>query len=151
MSLVKDIMTRYVITINANDCVLEATKLMESNHIGCLVVINDNKPVGILTERDFVRKVLAKKMPFETKLSEIMSTPIITIDCDASLKEASALMTDNKIRRLAVTKEDKLIGIVVAADFVRNHAKPTVSDILMKIIDRSSAYSSDEDSGETGA
>ena len=149
MSLVKDIMTRYVITIDANDCVFEATKLMESNHVGCLVVVKDNKPVGMLTERDFVRKVLAKNLPSQTKLSEIMTTPLITIDCDASLKEASALMTDNKIRRLAVTKDDTLIGIVVAADFVRNHAKPTVSEILLKIIDRSSAYSSDEDSEST--
>jgi CBS domain-containing protein len=86
--------------------------------VGCLVILDKEVPIGIVTERDIVRRVVAKKLPVDTKISEIMSKSLITIDPDASLKEAARVMSSNKIRRLPVLKENRLVGIVVASDFV---------------------------------
>jgi CBS domain-containing protein len=93
-------------------------------------------PVGIVTERDFVRRVVAKKLPLDTKVSEIMSKSLITVDSDASLKEAARLMSSNKIRRLPVVKQNRLVGIVVAADFVRNLGKMSVSEEILTAMGR---------------
>ena len=67
-------------------------------------------PIGIVTERDFVRRVVAKKLPLDTKVSEIMSKSLITVDSDASLKDAARLMSENKIRRLPV-KQNRLSSL----------------------------------------
>jgi CBS domain-containing protein len=87
MTKVKDVMTKTVITVDANKTVIEAAALMAENDVGNLIVMDDNTPIGIVTERDFVRRVLAKEKPSKTKISEVMSTPLRVIDPDASLKE----------------------------------------------------------------
>jgi CBS domain-containing protein len=79
---------------------------------------------------------VAKKLPLDTKVSEIMSKSLITVDPDASLKEAARLMSSNKIRRLPVLKQKRLVGIVVAADFVRNLGKMTVSEEILEAMGR---------------
>jgi CBS domain-containing protein len=93
-------------------------------------------PIGIVTERDIVRRVVAKKMPLDTKISEIMSKTLITVDPGTSLKEAARLMSSNKIRRLPVLEQNRLVGIVVAADFVRNLGKKTVPEEILEAIGR---------------
>jgi CBS domain-containing protein len=128
MRKVKDIMTWNPFSIEVDNTVFEAATLMCSHMGGCLVVMSGDAPVGIVTERDFVRRVVAKKLPFETKVSEIMSKPLITVTEEVTLIEAARIMSGNKIRRLPVIKQNKLIGIVVAADFVRNLSKRSVSE-----------------------
>ena len=93
-------------------------------------------PVGIVTERDIVRRVVAEKLPLEAKISTIMSKPLVTVDPDLSLKEAARLMSTNKIRRLPVSKDNKLVGIVVAADFVRNLGKKSMSEEIIEAMGR---------------
>ncbi len=136
MPKVKDIMTKDVVTIGAGQCVFEAAELMCSTQLGCLVVVDEGVPVGIVTERDIVRRVVAKKLPLETNISEVMSRSLITVDPDASLKEAARLMSTNKIRRLPVLKDNKLVGIVVAADFVRNLGKKSISEEIIEAMGR---------------
>ena len=136
MPAVKDIMTKNVISIGVNNSVFEAAELMSSNRVGCLVIMDEEVPIGIVTERDFVRRVVAKKLPLDTKVSEIMSKSLITVDPDASLKEAARLMSSNKIRRLPVLKQNRLVGIVVAADFVRNFGKKTISEEILEAMGR---------------
>ena len=80
MPTVKDFMTKNVITIGVNESVLYAAKLMHQQDVGDLVVMESNVPKGIVTERDLVRRVMAQKKPLETKVSEIMSGPLITIE-----------------------------------------------------------------------
>lgn len=110
MPKVKDIMTKDVVSINVDSSVFEAAELMCSSQLGCLVVVDGEEPVGIVTERDIVRRVVAKRLSLDTKISEVMSKSLITVDTDASLKEAARLMSTNKIRRLPVSKENKLVG-----------------------------------------
>jgi CBS domain-containing protein len=136
MSSVKDIMTKDVVSIDADKTVFDAAELMSSNQLGCLVIMDGEVPIGIVTERDIVRRVCAKKLAGETKVSEIMSKSLITIDPDASLKEAARVMSSNKIRRLPVLKQNRLVGIVVASDFVRNLGKKSVSEEILEAMGR---------------
>ncbi len=136
MPTVKDIMTKNVVSIGVNNSVFEASELMNSKRVGCLVIMDGEVPIGIVTERDIVRRVVAKKLPLDTKVSEIMSTSLITVDPDASLKEAARLMSSNKIRRLPVLKQNRLVGIVVAADFVRNLGKKSSSEEILEAMGR---------------
>jgi CBS domain-containing protein len=136
MPTVKDIMTKNVVSICVYNSVFEAAELMSSNRVACLVIMDGEVPIGIVTERDIVRRVVAKKMPLDTKISEVMSKSLITVGPDASLKEAARLMSSNKIRRLPVLKQNRLVGIVVAADFVRNLGKKTISEEILEAMGR---------------
>ena len=137
MPKVKDVMTKTVINIESNRTVIEAVALMAENDVGNLIVMDDNIPIGIVTERDFVRRVLAKDKPSKTRISEVMSTPLRVIDPDAPLKEAARRMVRKKIRRLAVIKDNKLVGIITATDFARHLSKKTFTDDILEAIGRS--------------
>jgi len=136
MPKVNDIMTKDVISVCINNSVFEAAELMGTSQVGCLVVMDGQVPIGIVTERDMVRRVLAKRLALETKVSEIMSKSLVTVSPDASLKEAARLMSDNKVRRLPVIKNNHLVGIVVAADFVRNLGKKSISEEILEAMGR---------------
>lgn len=136
MPTVKDIMTKNVVSIGVNNTVFEAADLMSSNEIGCLVIMDGDAPIGIVTERDFVRRVVAKKLPLDAKVSAIMSKSLVTVGPDASLKEAARVMSSNKIRRLPVLKQNRLVGIVVASDFVRNLGKKSASEEILEAMGR---------------
>ncbi len=134
MTKVKDLMTKNVITIDARKTVFEAAELMSDRGVGDLVILDDKSPKGIVTERDFVRRVVAKRRPLDIKVSEIMSKPLITIDPDAPVKEAARKMVNNRIRRLPVLKENELVGIIAASDFARHLGKKTFTEGLLEAI-----------------
>ena len=136
MSKVKDIMTKTVITIDANRTVTEATALMTEKNVSNLIVMDNNTPKGIVTERDFVRKVLAKNKPSTTKISEIMSTPLRVIDPDAPIKEAARKMIRKGIRRLPVMQDNKLVGIITTTDIAKQLSKKTLTDEILQAIGR---------------
>jgi len=147
MSLVKDLLTKNVIKIDLRKTVFDAAVLMNRKKVGCLVIMDSEEPVGIVTERDFVRKVVAKNLPLDTKISEITSKPLITIDPDSPLREAARLMIKNKIRRLPVVKEVKLVGIIVASDFARQLSKKTITEQLLNAMTRYPVHIFDETMG----
>jgi CBS domain-containing protein len=136
MPAVKDIMSKNVISIDENKSVFEAAELMTTKGIGCLVITRQDIPVGMVTERDFVRRVVAKRGSFDSKVFDIMSKYLITVGPDTSLKEASRVMSENKIRRLPVVKDKKIVGIVVASDFVRNVGKKTTTEEILDALGR---------------
>ena len=137
MTKVKDVMTKTVITIESNKTVIEAATLMAENDVGNLIVMKDSVPLGIVTERDFVRRVIAEDKPLKTKISEVMSMPLRVIDPHAPLKEAARRMVNKKIRRLAVINDTKLVGIITATDFARHLSKKTFTDDILEAIGRS--------------
>ena len=142
MPSVKDLMTKEVITIDANKTIFDAAILMSEKEIADLIVVDDKTPIGIVTERDFVRRVASKKIPLNTKVSEIMSKPLITVDTDYSIRDAARLMIENKIRRLPVLKENELVGILVASDFARHLSKKTITEEILEAMGRSPSYGS---------
>jgi CBS domain-containing protein len=137
MPTVKDLMTKNVVTIDSDKTVVEASVLMSENDIGDLVVMENNIPVGIVTERDLVRRVLAERKPAGTKVSEVMTSPLKVIDPEAPIKEAARRMVSRKIRRLPVIKNNKLVGIITAADFAKHLSKKTLTDDILEAMGRS--------------
>ena len=130
-------MTKNVITIDASKTVIEAADLMSQNNVGDLVVMDKNVPVGIVTERDLVRRVLAERKSLNIKVSEVMTTPLRVIDPEAPLKEAARRMVNKGIRRLPVIKDNQLVGIITATDFARHLSKKTLTDGILEAIGRS--------------
>lgn len=116
---VRDIMTRPVITAFAELDILSAAKKMSSANVGSLIVVSGDRPTGILTERDLVKKVLAQGTdPRSLKVAEVMSAPLVSIEPDASLREAAALMLHSGVKRLPVIFQGKLVGIITDTDLV---------------------------------
>ena len=136
MPSVKDFMTKDIITINIQKTILAAAMLMSEKMVGCVIITDDKMPVGIATERDFVRRVAAKNLPLDSKILEIMSKPLVTIVSDSSLREAARLMLKNKIRRLPVVEGNKLIGLIVVSDFARQLSKKTVTEEILQAMAR---------------
>lgn len=136
MPAIKDIMTKEVVTIETSKTVFEAAKLMSSKGVGCLVVVIQAFPVGIITERDIVRRIVAKRSSLDVKVTEVMTKTLKTVDPDSSLKESARIMSNNKIRRLPVLKNNKLVGIVAASDFVRNVGKKTTTEEILDALGR---------------
>jgi CBS domain-containing protein len=118
---VVEAMRKNIVRVEESASVAEASLSMYKKGQGCAIVTKQEKPLGIVTERDVTWKVAAKGLdPKSVKVAEIMSTPLITIDPDADLTEAAKIMKKHKIRRLAVVKEETLHGILTAADIGRN-------------------------------
>jgi len=136
MPTVKDFMTTNVITIDIQRTVLEAAKLMHQQDVGDLVVMEGVESKGIVTERDLVRRVLALRKPLDTKVSEIMSNPLITIEEEASIRDAARKMIKYKIRRLPVTKKNVLVGIIATSDFARHLGKKSLSEEIINAMTR---------------
>ena len=136
MPTVRDFMTTNVITIDVQGTVLEAAKLMHQQDVGDLVVMEGIVAKGIITERDLVRRVMAQKKSLDTKVSEVMSDPLITIEEDSSLRDAARKMVKYKIRRLPVTKNNVLVGIIATSDFARHLSKKTFSEVMLAAMSR---------------
>jgi CBS domain-containing protein len=118
--VVGSLMSRDVVAVSPDSSVYTAANLMSSKGVGSCVVVRDDKPVGILTERDIVRRVVAAGLsPRRTAVSKVMSSPVIVVGENTSVREALSVMSRNKIRRLVVVRDDVLVGIVSVTDFVR--------------------------------
>ncbi|MDE2402869.1 MAG: CBS domain-containing protein [Burkholderiales bacterium] len=108
-------------TINPETSVLEAIKLMALHRIGALLVLQDEQLVGIVTERDYARKVvLLGRTSKVTPVSDVMSTPVMYVNPSQTNEECMALMTDSRIRHLPVMEHGKLIGIISIGDLVKD-------------------------------
>jgi len=118
--LVKEVMNRNVKTVRPEDTVKDAASIMNNHRIGSLVVVSGTgEVVGILTERDILTDVVATgKSADEVKVSEIMTPNIVTITPDKTLEEAADIMTENRIKKLPVVHEGRLVGIVTATDLI---------------------------------
>ena len=119
MFKIKDIMCKKVVTTKENTSISEAVKLLDDRHVGSVIVVDDeNRCIGIFTERDAIR-VVAQKVSLEEPLSKVMSTHVATIGYEASFDDAKALLLSHKIRHLPVTdQEGKLIGLFSFRAFV---------------------------------
>jgi CBS domain-containing protein len=136
MSLkVEDVMIENVVTVDADATVKEAVEIMNKHEIGCLIVMKWNKPVGILTERDMLKRVLAEtRNPEKTKVSEVMTTPVVATEPSTDIEEAARFMFKKNVKKLPVISEGKLVGLVTLTDLAR--FQPEIIRILKQIIDK---------------
>jgi signal-transduction protein with cAMP-binding, CBS, and nucleotidyltransferase domain len=137
MHVVKEMM-RPVVKIGSQQTVLEAAKLMKQCGYGSLVVMEGNIAVGIVTERDFITRVAAEGLSYTTRVSQVMSSPLRTIDANTSLKEAARIMFEHKIRRLPVVEGGALAGIIAAQDFLSQLSKKTLTEEIWGALTSSS-------------
>src|SRR5574339_667405 len=128
---VEDIMTPMPLEIiNLSDDVYTASKLMKEKQISSIIVIDEEKhPIGIITERDIVRRVVCeKKNASNTSVESIMSKPLISVEYKANIDEAVAIMTKNKIRRLPIVKDGHLYGLITTTDLIKYMFQKYVTD-----------------------
>jgi signal-transduction protein with cAMP-binding, CBS, and nucleotidyltransferase domain len=118
-TFVNEVMTKTVLTADKSVSIQDVAQKMKELKIGCVIIIEDSKPVGIITERDFVTKVAAEGRPLFTEISEVMSSPLITIEPEETIWEASEMMKEKKIHKLPVKENDEIIGIVTTTDIVK--------------------------------
>ena len=138
MLKVEDIMVETVITVEVNATVMKAVKVMNENEIGCLVITRNGRAVGILTERDLLKRVLGKsKNPSKIKVRDIMTKPLIAGCPDMDLEDATRLMFDKKIKKLPVVEQGQLKGLITLTDVAR--FQPQMIKILKKLSDHVSA------------
>jgi len=122
-----DYMVSPVLSVNPDTLAQEAAQIMETNHIGSLLVKDGDKFVGIITETDLTRKIMAKGLKDSNpKVSEIMTTPLETIDCHEPIVDANQLMASKKIRHIAVTENDTVVGMLSVKDLIHYYANPRI-------------------------
>jgi len=110
---IESVMRRPPVTALFSDSISYVTEKMISNNIGAVIILSGGKPSGIITERDIVEKIVrARRDPDKTRAAEIMSSPLLTIEAEKTVLDALKIMRDSDIRRLAVTKNGRLVGIV---------------------------------------
>ena len=121
MSLeVQDIMVQKVVTVEEDASLKEVVTLMNKHEIGCLVVCKNQRPVGIITERDLLKKVLANSPEMtHIRVQQIMSTPVLTGRHDMEIEQAIGLMVEQKIKKVPITQNGKLVGLVTLTDILR--------------------------------
>jgi CBS domain-containing protein len=144
--IVREIMSKDVVTISPSKNMLEASKMMGEKHIGSLIVIQDEEPVGIVTERDLLSRVLAQGLePKDVTVGAIMSAPLVSISPISTIKDAAKMMNKEK-GRLAVFEHAKIVGVVTASDLIKS--LPLVSETRTEVDDFMSkkVYTSDENS-----
>jgi len=132
----KDIMVKNVITVNPNATVKDATKLMNKHNIGCLIVVGKGKVVGIVTERDILRKIVeTSKNPEKTKISEIMSTKLLVAAPNMDVVDAAKIMLQRKIKKLPIVTNKKLVGLVSLTDIARTvRIQPEMMNVIKDMI-----------------
>jgi CBS domain-containing protein len=115
--LVSELMVEEVVTVKKDESVQRVAGLMTERKIGSIVIVENKEPIGIVTERDLVTRILAlSRDPGDITIQEIMSKPVISISKDKSISDAVHLMKERDIRRLMVTEDDKLVGIISTKD-----------------------------------
>ena len=135
MSLkVEDVMVENVVSVPEKATVKEAAELMNQHEIGCLIVVKKGKPVGIVTETDMVKRVILGTVdPENTKVRKIMSRPLVVVNTQISLEEASKIMREQRIRKLPVIEKGCLVGLITTTEIVRS---PEVMKMMIRSIRR---------------
>ena len=118
-TFVKDVMKTDLVTIDASESIKEAANMMDQKNVGCVIVTKENQPIGILTERDFVKRIASKDTPLTSPLSDVMSSPLISIAPDETVWEAAQLMKSKNIHKLPIQEGNEITGIVTTTDLVK--------------------------------
>ena len=117
MGQIRDIMCKDVITVEDDKSAADAAKIISDNDISFLVIIKDGLPIGVLSEKDFVRKLAAvNKNESDTPISEIMSYKFRWVEPTTPIEDAIQKMLNNNIRRLLVLEDGKLVGVITQTD-----------------------------------
>lgn len=113
---IKNLLDNSIVSVDSTVSAHEVARLLENSDSGAVIVLENQIPVGIVTNRDLTLKIIAHSYPFDTPIRRIMSTPLISITPDTEMSVAKDILTSKKIRKLPIISNDEIIGIVVASD-----------------------------------
>ena len=131
---IRDAMTPNPTTVEPSTTVREAAQKMKSEDVGSLPIVEGNRLVGVVTDRDLAIRVLAEGKDAETAVSEIASKDVVTVDPQQGLEEAARLMAEHQVRRLPVCEEDgRLVGVVAQADVAQSGHDTLTGETVQKI------------------
>lgn len=131
--LVRDIMVRNVKTVRTDDSAWDAVVKMNKFRIGSVIVTNNGRPVGIITERNIMERIVEPRLdPSSVRAKDIMSAPLITIDLNMAVEEAAQIMARKGIKKLPVVDRERVVGVVSTSDIVRT--SPTQLGILEELL-----------------
>jgi signal-transduction protein with cAMP-binding, CBS, and nucleotidyltransferase domain len=134
---VTEVMTESPVdTIERGLTVALAARMMKERARGSLIVVDDRKPIGIITERDLVRRIIAEDKSIATTVGDIMSEPLISVGPEATVSSAANVMYKNGIRRLPVIEEGRLLGIVTSTDLARALQRESEKDEVLLAMSR---------------
>jgi len=129
---VEDVMTKEIITIDENATVKEAADIMDKNDISCLIARRNGRAIGIITERDLLKRIIVEaKNPEKTKVKAVMSSPLEVVAVGTELETALRLMFLKKIKKLPVVNKDTILGLVSLTDIAR--CQPTIITLLKSL------------------
>ena len=135
MLKVKDVMVTDLVTVKADISVKKAVKVMNDFEIGCLIVVEDGEAVGIVTERDILKRIVVEgRDPEKTLVGEVMSKPLIVTSPETSLEEAIESMFKHKIKKLPVVEGGKLVGLVTFTDIAR--IQPVMEKTIRRLMEK---------------
>jgi CBS domain-containing protein len=135
---VEDVMVKEVITIDQNSTVKEAAEVMNKFEIGCLIAVRKGKAIGMITERDLLKRIVAEaRDATETKVKDVMSSPLVVIEPSVELEEAIKLMFQMKIKKLPVVDGKRLVGLITLTDIAR--FQPQMIKLLKQLAERQTA------------
>jgi len=130
--LVRDFMSKNVKTAKVDASAREIVRKMNKFRISSIIVVRGKKPVGIVTERDILERIVEPCMePTAVKAKDIMSTPVISISPEVSIEDAARLMVAKKIKKLPIIENGKLVGIVTSMDLMR--ASPKLVNLIEEL------------------
>jgi len=123
--------------ISSDRTVAQAATVMERSGVGALAVLDGERLVGIVTDRDRVRRALAQSLPPDSRVDLVMTSPVVTIDADADLHQAFALFRSNGVRRLAVVRAERFVGMITVDDLLvdvandlADIARPVTAEVI---------------------
>ena len=132
---VREVMTSKLCSIDSDETVAYAAKMMRDEDVGIAPIVEGNRLVGVLTDRDIAVRVVAEGLDRQqTKVTEVMSRDIVTLDPDQDLEEALRLMARHQVRRLPVVEEDgRLVGVVAQADVAQQADEQQTGKVVEQI------------------
>jgi CBS domain-containing protein len=132
-----DVVQRAPITLPPDGTIRQAAKLMEANGVGAIVVVDGGRPVGMVTDRDIVRRGVAHGLPDDGRIDGIMSSPVVTIDAEADVRDAFNILNAHAVRRLAMIRDGVVVGVLSSDDLLvcmasdlANLARPVTAELL---------------------
>jgi CBS domain-containing protein len=133
--LVRDVMSKDPKVVRRDSSVQEVVATMNKFYISSIIIVQEKRPVGIITHKDIMNKIVQPHIPPDAVTArEIMTTPVITINEDTNIEEDARLMTKKNIKKLAVVRGNDLVGVITSADLVRE--APRLVEVLEDLLSR---------------